>query len=332
MPVPRPTHAPPQPPARAQKGLVLFKIDDADWTLDLREDGQPALYSGAPKDDEKPDLTLTTSDANFAQLVMGKLNPQQVRARRRRAAHARTWCARGGEWGEGWPPSYPSTEVYAGAVQADQGVLRRTGVQREAGGGGGGGGVLRVSYLPTDPYLTSVQKLQVQEPVSAVCWAGWRIEVPPYIPAHSPHGSPLGSWLGPSTHLTPNTRAHTRSTAAFRTSRSRIACLPARPGLPDAQAQDQRQHGNGDEAAADPRRCAAKGQAVGSSRQAQWGRRRQAGHQRLLLPGAAHTPYLLPGAAHRRFWCPPTAPSPASYGTGVAAVHSFCIIRMIMMV
>lgn len=34
---------------------------------------------GGPKHDEKPDLTLTISDANFAQLVMGKLNPQQVR-------------------------------------------------------------------------------------------------------------------------------------------------------------------------------------------------------------------------------------------------------------
>lgn len=36
------------------------------------------FMQGAPKGDEKPDLTLTISDANFAQLVMGKLNPQTV--------------------------------------------------------------------------------------------------------------------------------------------------------------------------------------------------------------------------------------------------------------
>lgn len=64
--------------AKKIKGLVVFKIDDSQWTLDLREGVEPALYRGAPKDDEKPDLTLTTSDANFAQLCMGKLNPQQA--------------------------------------------------------------------------------------------------------------------------------------------------------------------------------------------------------------------------------------------------------------
>ncbi len=36
---------------------------------------------GSPKDDEKADITLTLSDANFVQLVMGKLNPQQVMRR-----------------------------------------------------------------------------------------------------------------------------------------------------------------------------------------------------------------------------------------------------------
>lgn len=58
------------------QSLVVFKIEDGDeWTLDLRS-GSGSLAKGpAP---EKPDLTLTISDANFAQLVMGKLNPQQV--------------------------------------------------------------------------------------------------------------------------------------------------------------------------------------------------------------------------------------------------------------
>eukprot|EP00877_Chromochloris_zofingiensis_P003673 jgi/Chrzof1/13306/Cz07g28100.t1 len=56
------------------KGLVVFKVDDEDWTLDLRE-GQGSVTKGLPK--EKADLTLTINDENFAKLVMGKLNPQQ---------------------------------------------------------------------------------------------------------------------------------------------------------------------------------------------------------------------------------------------------------------
>ncbi|PNH05507.1 Non-specific lipid-transfer protein [Tetrabaena socialis] len=60
------------------QGVVVFKIDDEDWTLDLSEGTAGALYAGAPKSGDAPDLTLTLSDANFAQLVMGKLNPQQA--------------------------------------------------------------------------------------------------------------------------------------------------------------------------------------------------------------------------------------------------------------
>lgn len=61
---------------KSVKGMVVFKIDNVDWTLDLRE-GDGELYEGAPKSG-KPDLTLTLTDENFAKLVMGKLNPQQA--------------------------------------------------------------------------------------------------------------------------------------------------------------------------------------------------------------------------------------------------------------
>lgn len=57
------------------KGLVVFDIDGEKWALDLRT-GEGSLVKGAPSD--KPDLTLTMTDTNFAQLVMGKLNPQQA--------------------------------------------------------------------------------------------------------------------------------------------------------------------------------------------------------------------------------------------------------------
>ncbi|PNW73483.1 hypothetical protein CHLRE_14g633550v5 [Chlamydomonas reinhardtii] len=58
------------------KGIVVFKIDDAEWSLDLSEGSSGALYEGPPAEGAKPDLTLTTSDATFAQMVMGKVNPQ----------------------------------------------------------------------------------------------------------------------------------------------------------------------------------------------------------------------------------------------------------------
>ncbi|KXZ45967.1 hypothetical protein GPECTOR_49g551 [Gonium pectorale] len=60
------------------KGVVVFKIDDDEWTLDLTEGTEGALYEGPPKSGDKPDLTLTISDTNFVALVMGKLNPQQA--------------------------------------------------------------------------------------------------------------------------------------------------------------------------------------------------------------------------------------------------------------
>ena len=58
------------------QGLVLFKIDDAEWTLDLRSGKGKVSKGGAGSD--KPDLTLTISDDNFVKLVMGKMGPQQV--------------------------------------------------------------------------------------------------------------------------------------------------------------------------------------------------------------------------------------------------------------
>ncbi|KAG2489785.1 hypothetical protein HYH03_011735 [Edaphochlamys debaryana] len=64
--------------ARRVKGVVVFKIDDDEWTLDLSEGSEGELYEGPPKGETKADLTLTVSDANFVQLVMGKLNPQQA--------------------------------------------------------------------------------------------------------------------------------------------------------------------------------------------------------------------------------------------------------------
>jgi hypothetical protein len=81
------------------KGLVVFKIDGSDWTLDLRpasEDGaagggggggggsdkkKSRVQEGAP--DEAADLTLTIKDDDFVKLVAGKLNPQQAFLTRR---------------------------------------------------------------------------------------------------------------------------------------------------------------------------------------------------------------------------------------------------------
>lgn len=54
----------------------MFKIDDEEWTLDLRS-GKGKVSKGGPGED-KPDLTLTVSDDNFVKLVMGKIGPQQV--------------------------------------------------------------------------------------------------------------------------------------------------------------------------------------------------------------------------------------------------------------
>lgn len=74
---PPPPHTPgPRIPENHTQGLVVFLIDGQHWTLDLRE-GAGTVTQGPPID--KPDLTLTISDDNFAKMVMGKLSPQQVR-------------------------------------------------------------------------------------------------------------------------------------------------------------------------------------------------------------------------------------------------------------
>ncbi|KAF5832380.1 SCP2 sterol-binding domain-containing protein [Dunaliella salina] len=62
--------------ASTVKGLIVFIIDGVTYTLESRPGKEPALKQGTPEEDEKPDLTLTMSDAVFAQLVSGKLNPQ----------------------------------------------------------------------------------------------------------------------------------------------------------------------------------------------------------------------------------------------------------------
>lgn len=71
------------------KGLVVFKVDGADWTLDLRvaEDGAAPkggrVREGGPNEGESADLTLTIKDDDFVKLVAGKLNPQQAFLTRR---------------------------------------------------------------------------------------------------------------------------------------------------------------------------------------------------------------------------------------------------------
>ena len=55
----------------------MFDIDGEKQTLDLRS-GKGKTYKGVPENSEKPELTLTITDDNFAKLVMGKLGPQQV--------------------------------------------------------------------------------------------------------------------------------------------------------------------------------------------------------------------------------------------------------------
>ena len=60
--------------------VANVQIDGTEWTLDLRP-GEGKCYEGPPKGDATADLTLTISDADFAKLVSGKLNPQQVGVR-----------------------------------------------------------------------------------------------------------------------------------------------------------------------------------------------------------------------------------------------------------
>ena len=74
------------------QGVVVFKIDGSDWTLDLRPDSTPSVAEGPPPADAKPDLTLTISDDNFAKLVAGKLGPQQVRLHGQQVARHSSAC------------------------------------------------------------------------------------------------------------------------------------------------------------------------------------------------------------------------------------------------
>ena len=60
---------------RYVQGVILFDVSDKKWTLDLSS-GAGSLKEG---DTDNADLTLTMNDENFAKLVSGKLNPQQVR-------------------------------------------------------------------------------------------------------------------------------------------------------------------------------------------------------------------------------------------------------------
>jgi putative sterol carrier protein len=60
----------------AVQGVIVFDVGGLKWSLDLRS-GTGTLTEGDAEDD--PDLTLTTSHENFAKLVSGQLNPQQVR-------------------------------------------------------------------------------------------------------------------------------------------------------------------------------------------------------------------------------------------------------------
>ena len=88
----------------------MFKVEEDDWTLDLRE-GKGSVAKGVPSD--KPDLTLTVSDENFAKMVMGKLNPQQVgfvvSFCDGRGARARVGKS-GGGGGEGGGDRHPPTQ------------------------------------------------------------------------------------------------------------------------------------------------------------------------------------------------------------------------------
>lgn len=65
------------------QGLVVFKIDDTTWVLDLKEGGKGEVYEGPVKGNESADLTLTISDTDFVRLVMGKISAQQVGKRTR---------------------------------------------------------------------------------------------------------------------------------------------------------------------------------------------------------------------------------------------------------
>ena len=56
----------------ALQGLVLFKIDDEEWTLDLRSGKGKVSKGGAGSD--KPDLTLTISEKTLSNWSWARLD------------------------------------------------------------------------------------------------------------------------------------------------------------------------------------------------------------------------------------------------------------------
>lgn len=58
------------------RGVVLFVIDGKEFMVDLKT-GQGRATEGR-FDDLEEDITVTTSDENFAKLASGSLNPQSA--------------------------------------------------------------------------------------------------------------------------------------------------------------------------------------------------------------------------------------------------------------
>ena len=56
------------------KGIIVFDLKDAQWTVDLKN-GTGSVTEGRAK---KSDITITVSDENFVKMASGKLNPQQA--------------------------------------------------------------------------------------------------------------------------------------------------------------------------------------------------------------------------------------------------------------
>lgn len=71
-------------PGTAEKVKAIFlwninknKTHAAQWTLDLKH-GPGSVYEGAPRNGEKPNVTLTLEDDDMVALVTGKLNAQKA--------------------------------------------------------------------------------------------------------------------------------------------------------------------------------------------------------------------------------------------------------------
>jgi putative sterol carrier protein len=58
------------------KGVALFKIDGANYLVDLKNGGGKVYFD--KESEPKPDVTLTMSDDVFVKLASGKLNPQMA--------------------------------------------------------------------------------------------------------------------------------------------------------------------------------------------------------------------------------------------------------------